>query len=257
MTESLLSGSSPTAAGEADEVADAPWSIEPDTHATVFPPNWLYPSNIQASFPKPARPLTLDLGAGKGRFLLAHAAAHPDRNILGLERQLRRVRKMDRKIHRAGLTNVRLFRMEGVYTLRYLLPAASVDRCFIFFPDPWPKSRHAHHRILGPAFLDDLLRVLTPAAELHVATDHLPYFYAVADLLLADPRFQEIPAFQPTEAERTDFELRYASRKPIGRISMRRKNAPQTDCHPLANDSTQSATHWQPNEPPKPEADAQ
>jgi len=202
--------------------------IQADTHATVEPDNWLWPSDVRAWFAATDHPIELDLGCGKGRFLLERSAAHPTVNFLGIERQLRRVRKIDgkllRRVEGGGPDNVRLFRIEGNYAIRYLLPPACLRTVYIFHPDPWPKKRHAHHRIFGPGFLDALARVFEPGGTLHFCTDHLPYFHTVVELLEADPRFAEVPAFFPCDAERTDFELLFKHRRPIGRYSCQQVN---------------------------------
>ena len=167
-------------------------------------------------------PIELDLGCGKGRFLLARAAAHPDINFLGVDRMLRRIRKVDNKARRLGLTNIRLLRMEGYYATTYLLPPATIRTGYIFFPDPWPKTRHHEHRLFNPRFMDALHRILVPGGAVHFATDHQPYFAAVCALITADPRFETIPAFVPGPEEQTDFERYYVGRTPIGRFSFRK-----------------------------------
>ena len=197
----------------------------PDTTEKTIrctPTNWLEPNPVQSWFDT-EQPLTIDLGCGKGRFLLAHATRNPDRNILGVERQLVRIRKMDRKALRANLTNVRLLRLEAYYFVRYLVPPESVDRYIVYFPDPWPKERHERHRLFSPAFLEALHRTLQPGGEIHFATDHLPYYYPVRQLLLADTRFDVIPAYEPHEDERTDFELLFRDTKSIGRWSLQKR----------------------------------
>ena len=135
---------------------------------------WLGPFPVASFFDNPDAPLEIDLGSGKGRFLLAHAAKHPDHNFLGIDRMLRRIRKVDNRTRRLDLANIRLFRCEGYYAVTYLLPPASVDTLYVFFPDPWPKARHESHRIFNVPFLDALHRVLKPGALLHFATDHAP-----------------------------------------------------------------------------------
>ena len=187
----------------------------------VYSDTWLYSQPMGQWFPDP-RPLDIDLGCGKGRFLLAQAAAHPERNFLGIERQLRRVRKIDRKLVRGELRNVRLLRVEGDYAMRHLIPEASVNTCYIFFPDPWPKARQQMHRIFNPEFITALYRTLEPGGCVHFATDHLSYFYEVLDLLLPDKRFQEIEPYIPDADHRTDFERLFRTSKPIGRYSFRR-----------------------------------
>ena len=171
------------------------------------------------------RPIHVDLGCGKGRFLLAHAHDHPDDNFLGVDRMLRRIRKVDRKAVRAGLHHVRLLRMEAYYTVAYLIPPACIDTYFILFPDPWPKGKHQRHRLFNPLFIDALYRTLTPGGRLHVATDHGPYFEEIqATLAAAGDRFAPVPAWEPAEHERTDFELLFLGRKPIGRASFIKRN---------------------------------
>ena len=186
----------------------------------VLPDNWLWPQDVRGWFGN-HRPVELDLGCGKGRFLLERARTHREVNLLGIERQLERVRKIDRKALRRGLDNIRLLRIEGYYAVRHLLPEALLAGCYVFFPDPWPKERHGHHRIFNPDFLTSLKRVLAPGAPVHFATDHLPYFTAVVELVKSTGDWIEIDPFMPTEAERTDFELLFLRDKPVGRFSFR------------------------------------
>ena len=183
--------------------------------------NWLYPMDLSVLFPA-ERPLEVDVGCGKGRFLLEHASAHPECSFLGIDRMLRRIRKIDRKARRRGLENIRLLRMDACYAVNYLLPENSVDVFYVFFPDPWPKKRHYANRLFDERFLNALDRTLKPGGLLHVATDHLPYFDEVHELLLRDSRFDELPeAYEPPPTETTDFELQFKE-KPIGRCSVRR-----------------------------------
>jgi tRNA (guanine-N7-)-methyltransferase len=184
----------------------------------LIPEDWLNPMNLADMFPGEG-PLEVDLGCGKGRFLLARAAAHPGVRFLGIDRMLRRIRKIDSKAQRRGLGNIRLLRMEGYYAVSYLLPAEVIDTYYIFFPDPWPKKRHHENRIFNPRFLDALHRTLRSAGVVHIATDHLPYYEDIAAIMRGDPRFREIKPFVPAPEERTDFELWYLDKKPIGRCS--------------------------------------
>src|SRR5688572_3512508 len=92
-------------------------------------------------------PVEVDLGSGDGGFLLAYATTHRDRNFIGVERLLGRLRKIDRKGRRAGLEHIRLIRLEAAYLVQYLLPPASIAAMHIYFPDPWPKRRHWPRRL--------------------------------------------------------------------------------------------------------------
>lgn len=197
----------------------------PETYR-ILPDDWLHPLRLERWFPAGEtgpKPLEVDVGCGKGRFLLARAAAHPEINYLGIERQLVRVRRVDRQAALRGLTNIRLLRMEAYYAVTYLIPAGSVTTYYILFPDPWPKKRHHEHRLFNRMFLDSLHRTLVSGGRVHFATDHLPYFDEVVSIIRFDPRFAEIPAFEPNEEERTDFELLFLGRTRIGRYSFEKK----------------------------------
>lgn len=191
------------------------------TTLRIVPENWLDPYDFKAAFPHPDRPLEVDIGSGKGRFLVARSGRFPETNFLGIERQRIRIDSSGRRCERAGRENVRMFRMEGYYAISQMMPAAYVANYYFFFPDPWPKARHHDQRLFNPAFMDALHRTLEAGGCLHVATDHLPYFEEILELLQKDARFVETEAFEPDDEERTDFELIF-SHKQIGRCSFRK-----------------------------------
>ncbi len=175
-------------------------------------------------------PLEVDIGCGRGRFLLARATTNPGVNFLGVDQLLIRLRKLDRRAVEAGLANIRLLRSEAIETITTRIPAGAVDTCYVFFPDPWPKRRHHGRRLVSPAFLDGLDCILAPAGVVHLATDHADYFAAIQGILDRDSRFVRIAPFQPTEAEETDFGLIFrAQGLAVGRCSYaHRKLTPAT-----------------------------
>lgn len=191
------------------------------TTLRIEPENWIDPHNFKAVYPHPERPLEVDIGSGKGRFLVARSGKFPGINFLGIERQRIRIDSSGRRCERASRENVRVFRMEGYYAISQMMPAAYVANYYFFFPDPWPKARHHDQRLFNPDFTNALHRTLEEGGCLHVATDHLPYFEEILEMLQKDSRFEEIDAFQPDEAERTDFELIFSHKK-IGRCSFRK-----------------------------------
>ncbi len=196
--------------------------ILPEKTLRVHPEDFLNPTDFRTYFDHPKHPFEIDLGCGKGRFLLSRAAKYPDTNFLGIDRMLKRIRKIDKKALRQNLRNIRLFRVDGCYAVTYLLAPESVDTLYVFYPDPWPKEKHHDNRLFNKRFMAAVARILKPDGKIHVATDHLPYFEEISALLKADDRFRAIDPFVPSEDEVTDFELIFAHKVP-GRASFIRK----------------------------------
>ncbi len=172
------------------------------------------------------RPLEVDLGCGDGSFLLGMAREFPERDFLGVERLLGRIRKVSKRIKRAGLENVRVLRLESRYTVEWLLPEASVSRLHLLCPDPWPKMRHHRRRLMQQEFLEAVWRALVPGGEFLFMTDHEEYFEWAGKKVAEFGRFE---AVEWTENEffypKTDFQqqweaegksmFRLRSRKPL------------------------------------------
>jgi len=134
-----------------------------------------------------SQPLEVELGCGDASFLAEYARRHPERNFIGVERLLGRIRKLDRKGQRAGLTNLRGVQIESSYFLHYLLPPHSASALHIYFPDPWPKKRHHKRRLIQPPFLLEIHRVLKPAGRLQIVTDHEEYFQQIQQVVRGSP----------------------------------------------------------------------
>ena len=118
--------------------------------------------------------------------------------------------------HRADV--VRLLRIEAGYFATKMVPDSSVTAYHIYFPDPWPKRKHARHRLINLAFVGELDRTLGQGGVVHVATDDLDYFAVIKKVFAASGRFEEqSPEHLPVEAQ-TEFEKIFlAQGKPIGR----------------------------------------
>jgi tRNA (guanine-N7-)-methyltransferase len=159
----------------------------------------------------PVRNIEVDVGCGKGRFLLARAAAHPDTGFIGIERQRRRVDKLAAHTTRDGLSNLRILHTEIHQAISLLLPNESIRTFYIFFPDPWPKRRHHPRRLISAGFLALLYRKLHPGGCLHFATDDDAYAAAAAEAFQSAKLFIPCPPFMPIPEERTDFELIFAA----------------------------------------------
>ena len=160
-----------------------------------------------------SRPLEIEVGCGKGRFLARRAAEHPDCDFLGIERMLGRVRLFDGKCRRANLTNVQILRLEALYTFHYLLPAHHARTVYVFFPDPWPKRKHRSHRLFGPLFLDALWKRLEIGGKVEFATDHREYFEVVCECFeeysRERPRFERVEPMPRPKEVWTEFETMF------------------------------------------------
>jgi tRNA (guanine-N7-)-methyltransferase len=164
-------------------------------------------------------PLHVDLGCGEGSFLCAMAQRMPDKNFLGIERLLNRVRASARKA--ATLDNVRLLRMENFYAVRYLLPAESVERFFLLFPDPWPKRRHHRRRVVAPNFLRSIHAALQKNGSIYIATDDVDYFAKIKEIAESDPGFASSDADVDLPPSR--FELIFRQKDaPIHSLALRK-----------------------------------
>lgn len=160
------------------------------------------------------QPVWLEIGFGNGETLATLAARHPERNFLGAEVHGPGVGHLLLACERLDLTNLRLLRQDAVDLMDSGLPPASLAGVYLLFPDPWPKQRHHKRRILNPAFLAKLARVLGPGGTFHAATDWEPYAQQMLEVLTAAAdQFHNTAGsgqFAPRPADRplTKFERR-------------------------------------------------
>ena len=125
-------------------------------------------------FSASVREVWLEIGFGGGEHLMWQAEQHPEAGILGCEPYQDGIVKVLSAISARGAGNIRLFADDARILLRHL-PAASIARVFILYPDPWPKRRHWKRRLVSEGTLGELARIMLPAAELRIATDIGPY----------------------------------------------------------------------------------
>ncbi len=134
------------------------------------------------------RPVWLEIGFGAGEHLAALAQSRPEIGFIGCEPYINGTAALLDRIDRAGLRNIRVW-MEDARPLLDRLPPGSIDRAYLLFPDPWPKTRHHGRRFLTQTNLDRLARVLTPGAILQTATDASELGQWMLQQATAHPRF--------------------------------------------------------------------
>jgi tRNA (guanine-N7-)-methyltransferase len=189
----------------------------------VFPTDLCQPLPLNEIFGRD-RPLEIDLGSGSGKFLVEAGQRYPERNFLGIERLLARVRKTRRKACQFSLTNVRVLRVEIDYAVKHLLPPDSVSRFHLSFPDPWPKRRHHSRRLVDEEFFKAIGVALESTGELWIKTDHAEYFRWIEKIAAeASSTLQEAP--WEYEYPNTDFDETFAAENaPIYRLRLRKVN---------------------------------
>ncbi len=155
-------------------------------------------------------PVHIDLGSGKGRFLLELAAARPELNLLGVERARKYYELVCQRTAKRGIGSVRLLHTTGEDLLFRLLREASVDTLYVLFPDPWPKKRHHKRRFFKRENAERITQVLHPGGRLLVKTDHPEYAEVIGQVL------SDLPGMRPLDPEAafaglpiTGFEHKY------------------------------------------------
>jgi tRNA (guanine-N7-)-methyltransferase len=160
--------------------------------------------------------IEVEIGIGKGRFLLAAAEARPDVMHFGIEWAARYLRIAEMRAARQGLTNIRFARVDARELVEQGMPARSVSAYYIFYPDPWPKTRHRKRRLVTRTTADHIARTLVDAGLLHVATDHAQYWKSIRKVLDTHEAFECLPAFGgsefplPVDEPLTNFETKYS-----------------------------------------------
>jgi tRNA (guanine-N7-)-methyltransferase len=144
------------------------------------------------------RPLELEIGSGKGTFLLLESGARPEVNFLGIEYARRYWIFAADRLRRAERTNARVVLAEASGFVRDFIEAESLSAIHVYFPDPWPKTRHRRRRLIQTPFIQLLASKLKPGARLSIATDHQDYFEQIQLSVRRSPLIET--EFAPTQA---------------------------------------------------------
>ena len=190
----------------------------PDEGDVVDPISW---------FDTPG-PFELEIGCGKGGFLLDRARSRPDVRLLGIEWANKYFKFAADRMARWNITNVRLMRTDARHFVIHHLRPACVATLHLYHPDPWPKKRHHKRRLVCPEFVVAAARCIHPGGYWLIQTDHRDYFDVIRAAVGGDALFDEVSWPQdaaPTEAEwpGTNFEIKYVREgRQIYRVAYRR-----------------------------------
>jgi tRNA (guanine-N7-)-methyltransferase len=189
------------------------------------------PPSLSELVPPGFESVAIEVGPGKGAFLLAATLARPTTFWIGIEAAPAYAKLAAERLATAGRRNVVLLIDNAAQFLRDRTPAGSIESLHVYFPDPWPKRRHRGRRFFGESIADAVHRVLAPAGRLLCATDNAAYAGQIARVLGKSPRLvrdseleRELLAAGPGHAfSPTEFERKYSAEgRIIRRLAFRR-----------------------------------
>lgn len=122
-----------------------------------------------------AMSILLEIGPGRGDFLFWLAEQNPDKEVWAVEYKRKRFEKLIQRVEKRNLKNITLFCGDAKKVLPEKIASSSIEKLYILFSDPWPKRRHAHHRLFQQAFVEEIHRILSSSGEVFVAHDDPRY----------------------------------------------------------------------------------
>ena len=159
-------------------------------------------------------PLVVEIGFGRGDVLLDAAVARPDRDYVGIEVHAAGIGYLLARLHDRGIENVRVLFGDARETLRLRFLDSSLEEIWVYFPDPWPKTRHHKRRLVEPGFAEVAASRLRPGGRILTATDDEDYAWHMLSVFeAAAPRLENLAGpgvfwSGPTDRPRTRFEER-------------------------------------------------
>jgi len=191
-------------------------NLQPDSHLLSFPDE-AGKLNFADIFGN-THPVELEIGSGKGTFLLAIAEARPEHNYIGIEWAKQYAEFAADRFRRHNLANTRMVYGDASWWIRCHVPDNSLTAIHVYFPDPWPKTRHHKRRLVQLPFLKEVHRMLIPGGKLRLVTDHADYFAHMEETLKAQSDLTLIPFDSPVPLKAdapegsivgTNFERKY------------------------------------------------
>ncbi|WP_261806083.1 tRNA (guanosine(46)-N7)-methyltransferase TrmB [Lapidilactobacillus luobeiensis] len=168
-------------------------------------------------FADPSLPLQLEIGSGKGQFIIGMAQQNPRLNFIAMEIQASALGMILQKQVELQLPNLQLFLGDGAAVTDYFAPAEIAD-LYLNFSDPWPKTKHAKRRLTYPSFLAQYQQILLPAGQLRFKTDNRGLFEYSLQSLNASGWLFDFVSLDLHQSERvdtnieTEYEQKFAAR---------------------------------------------
>lgn len=179
-----------------------------------------------------SQPVEVEIGSGRGLFLMNASRENPQTNYLGIELDYKEGRFAAKRLLIRNIENVRILGGDARDAIARLIPSGSVAAAHVYFPDPWWKRRHRSRRIFNGAFVDAISRILAPGGQLHSWTDVEEYFQVITRLVSNHFAFREVLAPREREAKNDmDYHTNFERKKrksglPIYRARWERVGSP-------------------------------
>ncbi len=152
-------------------------------------------------------PVEIDVGCGRGLFLVTASDANPGINYLGIEIDYREARRGAKRLQKRAQPNARVLGGDVADAFDKVIPPQSVSAVHVYFPDPWWKRKHRRRRVFTDAFVTRTTRILKPGGLLHSWTDVEEYFGVISNLMTHDPRFEMLSS-PPEKSPEHDMDYR-------------------------------------------------
>lgn len=178
--------------------------------------------NWQSRFPKD-QPLNVEIGTGKGQFIVEMARQHPDQNFIGIEIQMSVIAAALKKVVASELTNIQMVRTDGE-AINTFFAKGEITNIYLNFSDPWPKTRHAKRRLTSPVFLAHYADVLAEGGQIQFKTDNRGLFeYSLWSLnnfpMVFDGVWLDLhAATDGVEDIQTEYEQKFSAKGPIYQV---------------------------------------
>ena len=157
------------------------------------------------------QPVAIDVGCGKGRFIIEASEADPHTNYFGIEFAGKPYFLARDRIARQGILNAKVLRADARKIVGEYVPKRSVTTYHVLFPDPWPKKRHHRRRVVTPRFVEDVASTLVPSGAFQIATDVADYFEELVWIIESTGLFGlvEESLIDPDAPLMTNFSAKY------------------------------------------------
>lgn len=228
-----------------EEHADR-WAVDVPRHIANTSVHPEFTFDAEAEFGRTA-PLIVEIGSGLGDAVCHAAAENPDKDFLAVEVYTPGLANTIIKINSRGLTNVRVVEANAPEVLNTMLPAGSVSEVWVFFPDPWHKSRHHKRRLIQPEFAAQAAAALEPGGLFRIATDWSNYAVHVREVLADSPDFENLYDGERTGPDSPLTQVWESGvESVVGGAPVREGRDPVSTGHTGPNEGTDTVGGWAP-----------